>query len=56
MSGQTLCWGLDADGQATPAVNDLDGIYAGGAHSCGLDADDTLTCWGSDAAGQVTLP
>ena len=31
-------------------------VSAGGYHSCGLRADDTITCWGSDNYGQAAAP
>ena len=31
-------------------------IAAGGAHSCGLRTDGTITCWGDDYNGQSTPP
>jgi alpha-tubulin suppressor-like RCC1 family protein len=67
--GAIFCWGDDhygqlGDGRAVvspqPATlaGSVDGVAAGGAHSCavrrGLTADtDAFVCWGSDQAGQL---
>ena len=41
---------------ASPECETFQTISAGGAHSCGLRADDTVTCWGSNFFGQADAP
>ena len=46
---------VDEDPAATPPAS-FKAVSAGGAHSCGLRADDTITCWGNNGDGQADAP
>jgi alpha-tubulin suppressor-like RCC1 family protein len=62
----TLCWGKGSDGQlgigstplqsaptAVAAAQPLVSLVAGGAHTCGLDAQGRAHCWGTNRDGQL---
>ncbi len=62
-TGKVVCWGNDADGQATPpaSVNGTAGtataISAGSYHSCAIQAGTgNVVCWGDNANGETTPP
>jgi alpha-tubulin suppressor-like RCC1 family protein len=60
------CWGANESGQlgngstassnipvAVTGLTDVDGIVAGGAHSCAHKTDGTVWCWGANTSGQL---
>ena len=58
-SGEAICWGNNAFGQASPPSGEFTAIAAGGPHSCGLRSSGEAVCWGiSDGSdndyGQVS--
>src|SRR5436853_195937 len=50
------CWGLNADGEASPPAGTFLAVSAGGFHSCGLRANGTLACWGQNGNGEASPP
>ncbi len=66
-SGTVSCWGFNSNGQlgigvltdpqtSPVAVAGLTGVVqvaAGGAHTCALLADGTVSCWGYNGSGQL---
>ena len=54
--GTVVCWGADADGQATPPQGTFTQVSAGGFHTCGVQTQGTVACWGNDEIGQATPP
>ncbi len=53
---QVQCWGLDGDGQASPAAGEFSQVSSGKYFSCGVRVDHTLACWGWSDYGQVQIP
>ena len=47
---------LTAPQTAAQSTSTYSAITAGGAHSCGLRTDGTITCWGDNRHGQATAP
>lgn len=68
-NGGVKCWGLNTAGQvgngtATPAVNSpasaigistAVGVAAGGAHSCALLSNGSVSCWGLNQEGELGI-
>ncbi|MGK0358860.1 MAG: hypothetical protein ACI9U2_001154 [Bradymonadia bacterium] len=55
--GETVCWGDDSEGQATPPAGVIFTQLAGGAdHTCGLDTDGRIHCWGRNNHRQLQVP
>jgi len=53
---QVQCWGLDDDGQASPAAGKFIQVSSGKYFSCGVRVDYTLACWGWSDYGQIQIP
>lgn len=53
---QVQCWGLDGDGQASPAAGEFTQVSSGKYFSCGVRVDNTLACWGWSDYGQIQIP
>lgn len=55
LSDDTLrCWGDNGLGQSAPAGRfDFVAVFAGAAHSCGLNRSGIASCWGANDAGQL---
>ncbi len=53
VDGSVVCWGYNADGQASAPGGSFSGVSAGGEHSCGVRVDGSVVCWGDNA---VFLP
>jgi alpha-tubulin suppressor-like RCC1 family protein len=43
-------------GQSSPPDGSFARISAGGLHTCGLRADNSITCWGDSDFGQLDAP
>jgi len=65
-AGEMFCWGANALGQlgddtrvpqlkatGKSVLADVVSIGAGGAHTCAIHADRSVSCWGDDAFGQL---
>ena len=50
------CGPNNEHGQADAPTGAFKAVSAGGLHSCGLRADDTITCWGDNTVGQTDVP
>jgi alpha-tubulin suppressor-like RCC1 family protein len=50
------CWGMNDQGQSTPAPGKFLQIATGYAYSCGLRLDGSILCWGSSTAGRTSPP
>lgn len=68
LSGAVSCWGDNQNGQLgnidfdytfgfllarVQEIGDARAISAGGAHTCAILQDNTITCWGLNAGGQL---
>lgn len=51
-----VCWGWNANGQASPPPQLFRHVATGLNHSCGVVDDGTLACWGYAADGQTAAP
>ena len=49
---EEYCW----SGAGEDPAGTFSSISAGGAHTCGLRADETVTCWGYGPGGEVDMP
>ena len=51
-----VCWGNDAERQASPPPGEFLSVSAGSFHTCGLRADNTVSCWGDNTDRQLNRP
>ena len=55
--GTAVCWGSNADGEATPPHEErFVSISSGAKFTCGLHEDGSPLCWGNDDYGQTVPP
>jgi alpha-tubulin suppressor-like RCC1 family protein len=50
------CWGYNGSGRTSPPSGTFQTVSAGGAHTCGILEDGTVSCWGSNSYGQTSPP
>ncbi len=51
-----VCWGHNADGQASPPEGGFSQISTGIYYTCGVKTDNTVACWGWNEMGQAKPP
>ena len=56
VSGEVVCWGINADGQATPPSGTFTSVSVGREYACGVRDTGEVACWGDDFSGRATPP
>ena len=56
VNGALNCWGINAEGQATPPSGTFNQVSAGFLHACAVRDDSTVVCWGNNSIGGQANP